>query len=609
MILPLLGGARAPAFRPNPRNSFTTLLAAALSLLLGHSRCVAVPSTAPEWGVAVLEVGSSPDARQEQLALRDCLQLLGIPYLVTTDVEQAARRPLVLTGGILLNNALTPSQREVLYSYVERGGVVLSTQVQGSVFFPLFGLTQATVQRTNFRVFFNDYRDPAMRYFNRPQEFAISLGDPKLFTATVWSTEYSPAPRTKVLGRYENGTAAFTVNAYGRGLAYALGLGFKETTLIPQIARTFEAARQFSNFFEPSGDVFRLILRGLYEDNVHPFLLLHTLPEGKQTALCLSHDVDAQESFRNSLTFAQMEASLGVRSTFFVTTKYFQDATDIGYYTPDRVAWIRQAKEMGFEVGSHSVSHSKAFATFPVGPPQVDQQSYQTDQPTIFGEVKVSKQLLDRDLQQNTVLFRAGELAFPNDLLRVLEESGYLFDSSLSAQNVLTNFPYLGFRRRAAGSEHSRIVQVPVTLDDSQGFLTAKTQQSLLRTWIDVVRANAENGAMTCLLIHPTDITYKLETERRLIEAIRGDESWVGDVGSMARFWQARARLRPTVRVRSDGRPVIVLNLRRADVPSGQALVVESRPGSAVPQVQDAAGVPVPVRARAAKDRTFLLLP
>lgn len=603
-----VSGAKAPPFQI--LGDFARAFLAAVLLLAwsgGLSRVAASP--APEWGVAVLEVGSGPDARQEQLALRDCLELLGIPYLATTDVEQATRRRLVLTGGALLNSGLNPSQREQLYAYVERGGVLLSTQVQGSIFLPLFGLTRVTTQRTNFRIFFNDYRDPAMRYFNRPQEFAVSLGDPKLFTATVWSTEYVAGPRTNILGRFENGTAALTVYAYGRGLAYALGLGFKETTLIPQIARTFEAARQWSNFFEPSGDVFRLILRALYEENVHPSLLVHTVPEGKQTALVLSHDVDSRESFRNSLDFARMEASLGVRSTFYVTTKYFQDATDIGYYTPERVAWIRQVREMGFEIGSHSVSHSKAFETFPVGSPQVDRKSYQPDHPTIFGEVKVSKQLLDRDLQQQTVLFRAGELTFPNDLLRVLEQSGYLFDSSVSAQNVLTNFPYVGFRRRTVGSEHSKIVQVPVTLDDSQGFLTAKTQEELLRTWIDVTRANAENGATTCLLVHPTDVTYKLETERRLIEAIRGDDCWIGDVGTLSRFWMDRSRLRPALRVGSDGKAVIVLNLKRADLPSRQALVVETHPGKAAPQVLDAAGQPVPVRFQVAKDRTFLLLP
>lgn len=592
-----------------------SLVAAALWLTVGAVLCPAVGPPTPEWGVAVLEMGSSPDARQEQLALRDCLELLGIPFLATTDVKQAVRRPLVLIGGILTHTELTPSEQEVLYSYVERGGVLLSSQVQSTGFFPLFGLARSTTSRANFQVKFTGSSDATLRYLNRPEERTISLGDPKLYSETVWSTEYTPTSRTQVLARYENGAAALTVNAYGRGLAYALGLGFKETTLIPRLARSFEAARHWINWFEPSGDVFRLLLRGLYEDTVHPFLLLHTVPEGRETALCLSHDVDARESFRNSLAFARMEAALGVRSTFFVTTKYFPDAADIGYYTAERVAWIRQVKELGMEVGSHSVSHSSTFERFPVGSSEADPQNYQPNHPTLFGEVRISKQLLDRDLHQQTAGFRAGYLQYPGELLRVLEESGYVFDSSVSAQFVLTNFPYFGFRRRALGSEHSRIVVIPVTLDDSRGelvvrdFLTAETQEETLRTWMEVIRANAENNAITCLLIHPTNITYKLETERRLIEKNRGNDRWIGDVGSLARFWQGRARLRPVLRKQSDGSALIVLNLTRADLPPGQALAVESQPGAPVPPVQDAAGQPVPVRIRVAKDRIFLLLP
>ncbi|MEE8178182.1 MAG: hypothetical protein V3T65_09330, partial [Acidobacteriota bacterium] len=58
-----------------------------------------------------------------------------------------------------------------------------------------------------------------------------------------------------------------------------------------------------------------------------------------------------------------------------------------------------------------------------------------------------------------------------------------------------------------------------------------------------------------------------------------------------------------------DGGAVIVLNLRRAELPSGQALVVEAQPGASIPQIVDAAGEPIAVRARAADDRVVLLLP
>jgi peptidoglycan/xylan/chitin deacetylase (PgdA/CDA1 family) len=592
-----------------------SLITAALLLVAIGAFCQARAESKPEWGVAMLEVGSSLEARHEQVALRDCLDLMGIPFLQTADVQEATRRPLVFIGGILLNTEMGAPEREALYAYVEHGGVLLATQVQGNEFFPLFGIKYATPSRSNFRVQFTSSDDVALRYLNRPGERTISLGDQKLYSETVWSTEYAISPGTRVLASYENRTAAFIVNAYGRGLAYALGLGFKETTLIPRLARSFEAQRHWINWFEPSGDVFRLLLRALYEENVHPFLLVHTVPEGKETGLCLSHDVDARESFPNSLAFAKMEAALGVRSTFFVTTKYFLDDTDIGYYTPERVKWIRQVKELGFEVASHSVSHSLRFEAFPVGSPNVNAMNYDTKHPSLFGEVSVSKQLLDRDLQQQTAGFRSGYLIYPSDLLGVLETSGYSFDSSVSAQWVLTNYPYFGFRKRSLDSEHSQIVVVPVTLDDSRGelatrdFLTAETQQETLRIWTDVIRANAENNAITCLLIHPTNITYKLETERRLIAANRGSETWIGDVGTMARFWRGRAQLRPSLHKENNGKEAIILNLKQVDLPSGQTLVIEARQGAAVPQVLDADGQSIPARMRVTKDRVFLLLP
>jgi peptidoglycan/xylan/chitin deacetylase (PgdA/CDA1 family) len=575
----------------------------------------AIGVAAVEWGVSVLEFGASQEAAHEQRALRNSLDLMGIPYRATLEIEEAVRRPLVMIGGLMLNTQLTPPQRELLYHYVERGGILLATQVQGNQFYPLFGLAKATPSRTNFRVRFTSTDDPSLRYLNRPAEKTISLGDPNLYSETVWSTEYVPYATTHVLARYENGAAAVTRNSYGRGMAYALGLGFKETTMIPQLAQSFEAARHFINWFEPSGDVFRLFLRGLYEETVHPFLFVHTVPDGKRTGLCLSHDVDAQDAFRNSLEFARMESGQGVRSTFFITTKYFKDAADIAYYTPERLEFIRQIRAMGFEIGSHSVSHALNFEHFPVGSPKVDFRDYDTTRPTLFGELRVSKQLLDRDLRQKTIGFRSGYLRYPRELLHALEESGYAFDSSVSAQWVLTNFPYFGFRQRTMGSERSGIVVVPVTLDDSKGelktreFLTATTQDEALSVWMDVIEANAENNALSCLLIHPTNATYKLETERRLIESCRSRDFWVGDVGSMAQFWRDRSRLHPTLRKENDGTATILLNQTKKDLPSGQTLVIERQAGSSVPRIVDAAGQTIEPKVHESKDRFLLLLP
>ena len=341
-----------------------------------------------EWGVVVLELGNLDDDLQEHLALRKCLNLLGIPYRTTEEAREAVKYQLVLISGVLRND-VSPDDRESLYGFVERGGTLFATQVHGSAFFPLFGITDSAPSRTNFRVMFDGPKEPILRYLNRPEERTVSLGDPDLYSETIWSTEYKPGLHTQVLARYENGASALTRHPYGRGLAFALGPGFKETTMIPQLARGFEAARHWINSFEPSGDSFRLLLRGLYEETVHPFLLIHTIPDGHRTALVLSHDVDARESFRNSLAFAEMERSLGVRSTFFVTTKYFTDENDIGYYNAKRVQWIQKVQKIGFEIGSHSVSHSLIFDEFPVGDASVAQNTYRPSSPTVFGEVGI----------------------------------------------------------------------------------------------------------------------------------------------------------------------------------------------------------------------------
>jgi hypothetical protein len=65
---------------------------------------------------------------------------------------------------------------------------------------------------------------------------------------------------------------------------------------------------------------------------------------------------------------------------------------------------------MGFEIGPHSISPAWNFEKFPLGSGQADFRTYDAGHPSVFGEVQVSKQLLDRDLQQRTLGFRAGYL-------------------------------------------------------------------------------------------------------------------------------------------------------------------------------------------------------
>ena len=328
-------------------------------------------------GIRVLPNTGNIRSDYEALALRRCLASMGVPFDVLHDFPRLGNYDLILAAGDLLNTSFGPAEREKLFSYVEQGGVLLAFQVRGSQYFPLFGITESHPTRTRFRLRFKrPDSDPALRYLNRPEEQEISLGNPELFKETIWSSGYRLG-RARPLGNFSDGKIAFARNEYGRGLTYVLGVSLTQVVLQPQMALTFEAYRQWVNSFEPSSDVFSLILRALYEDIARPGVRWHTLPEGNKTALILSHDIDARESFRNSLIFAQMEKQEGVTSTFFVTTKNFTDETDIGYYGGESISYIGEVKKLGFDIGSHSVSHSKQFESFPLGNATVNAASYQ----------------------------------------------------------------------------------------------------------------------------------------------------------------------------------------------------------------------------------------
>ncbi|HLN02945.1 MAG TPA: polysaccharide deacetylase family protein [Bryobacteraceae bacterium] len=569
---------------------------------LGSTPPVKLAST-----VTVLAV--SEKFSSEVTAVESDLEMLGVPYETTRNFADIAQAPMVILAGTLTNVALAPADREMLYRYVELGGLLVATHVQGDQYFPLFGLAGFAVSQKNAGLHFEDpSADAALRYINRPEERDIVLGDPKRYKEFNWTTEYEPA-RATVLGKFANGKAAFVRSYYGRGTAYSLGLSFSDSTLRLAIGQSFEAEPEWANVFAPSGDVLRLVLRAIYESNVHPFLLVHTVPDGLDSALLLSHDIDARESYPNAVVFAALEQHYGVTSTFFATTKYFTDETDIGYYTPVNAAYLREVRARGFDVGSHTVSHLKTFNKFPVGDPAVRFATYRpTAAPTVFGEIQVSKELLDRDVPgQHTITFRAGELAHPPRLIEALETAGYLVDSTRAAGNTLTNCAYRPLREAHLGSPVSSMIEIPVTLDDSMGYLTPTTVDKAVAQWTNIVAANAENNNITCLLVHPTDITYKLTAEERLLQAYRHKPIWIGSVTKYGLFARARAAVRATP-FAYDDHIEIRLNQPSAKLPQGLTLAMESGPRWNAVSVRDSDGLEIPFTALSHADRRMLIL-
>jgi hypothetical protein len=349
-----------------------------------------------------------------------------------------------------------------------------------------------------------------------------------------------------VLAQFDDGSAALLTNSVGKGRVYLLGLSLLDVVLRNQNNRDYEAQRHYVNTFEPGADVWLLVLRAWYEAYGKDWVRLSTIPGGQRSALLLSHDVDWENSFAPGLDFARIERANQANSTFFIQTKYVDDANSKAFFFAPNLNILRELEAGGSTVGSHSIIHSRGFNKFELGSGHETYSSYQprglgfdtASGATVFGEVRVSKELLDGEIPgQETVFFRAGHLRVPVSLPEALERSGYQFDSSFTADDVLSNFPF-ALPRDLGFEEDSDIYEFPVTIEDEESPGFAKRVPQALQ----VILANAENGAVSVVLIHSNESILKAAAEQDLLRQLPPDIIKT-DMLTFAKFWRARDRL------------------------------------------------------------------
>jgi hypothetical protein len=513
--------------------------------LIHHSfdPTVEFPETFP---LQIAVYWSKPD---DILGLIHALHEMGLPFFVTRDLERALQHRLVIIYPSADAQTFTETQDRELTMHVEAGGSLFAVNIFAGALQELFGFRGFQPSRRRYRLDFASGSDPVLRYLNRPEELQIRLGDAK-YGDIFWTNGYTPASTAKVLGRFEDGTAALLQNRVGKGSTYLCGLSFHDVVLRNQVDRDFDAERHYVNAFEPGGDVWLLLLRAWYESAEPGAIRMSTIPDGQSSVLLLSHDVDWENSFAPGLEFARMEMKHHASSTFFIQTKYVSDYNSSAFFFGSDLAILRALFAQGFSIGSHSIIHSRGFNHFNLG---AGTETFATYRPhgtgfdtasgaTVFGEVLVSKQLLDGELTgHRTTFFRAGHLRVPPSLPEALQRSGYEFDSSFTADDVLSNFPYalpldLGF------AEDSGLYEFPVTFEDEA--LPPLPQR--IDAALDVIRANAENGAISVILIHSNESKTKLPAEEMLLNGLPAEVT-ATDMLTFARFWRARDRLLWTV--------------------------------------------------------------
>ena len=509
-------------------------------------RMSADPVTAHPEAFALQVAVFRSNTDESMLGLLHPLNEMGIPFFVTRDLDQALRHRLVIMYPTIDGRTFGPSEVEKLNEHVRMGGSLISFNVSAGALKPLFGYRDLVPSRHRHRVLFSATGEAVERYLNRPEEREIQLGDPK-YDEIFWTNGYTPDGSSQLMARFEDGTGAILLKKTGEGTAYLFGLSLEDVILRNQVNRDYDAQRKYVNVFEPGSDVWLLLLRAWYESAQPDAVRLGTIPSGNRSVFLLSHDVDWENSFDPALEFAAMEEKHHVKSTFFIQTKYVSDANSVSFFFGKDLEDLKKLHAMGFSIGSHSVIHSRGFNKFELGTGTETLASYQprgtgfdtATGATVFGETRVSKELLNGELPgQQTVFFRAGHLRVPPTLPEALQRCGYLFDSSFTSADVLTNFPYpmplgLGF------DEDSGILEFPLTIEDEEN---PRLDQRVAPA-LEVIRANAENEAISSILIHPNEAHYKLSAEQNILEQLPPGVVAM-DMQSFARFWHARDQLK-----------------------------------------------------------------
>jgi hypothetical protein len=492
--------------------------------------------------VAVLRTSTD----QNLLPVIHALSEMGIPFFVTRSLPQALRHRLVMLYPDAQSSAFDEAEIGQLRRHVETGGSIFAQEVSADALRPLFGFREVTVSKRRHLVRFEGGADAVLRYLDRPEELEVRLGSDR-YPEVFWTQGYAPAAGATVLARFEDGTAALLRNRAGAGAAYLCGVALEQGVLRSQTNRHYEASRHYVNAFEPGADVWMLLLRAWYESQQPGAVRLATAPEGARSVLLFTHDVDWEDSFAPMLDYARAEEERGIRSLFFVQTKYVSDANSHAFFSGNNLAVLRELHSRGFGLGSHSIIHSRAFNVFGLGTGTETYASYRprgtgansAEGATVFGEVRVSRELLDGNVPgQHTVFFRARHLRVPKSLPEALLRCGYEFDSSFTAPDVLTNFPYaltLGLETE----QDTGLYEFPDTIKD--GELPPVLER--VGRALDVIGANADNGAMSVVLIHTNEAGKKLDAEKAMLEHLPPGVRAM-DPLAFARFWRARDRLR-----------------------------------------------------------------
>jgi peptidoglycan/xylan/chitin deacetylase (PgdA/CDA1 family) len=532
------------------------------------------------------------------------LKVAGLPYQVTTNFSEALDSKLIIFSSNIEISTFTDAEVASIQDYINNGGVAFVTQLKDPRLYSTFGISAYSPLNTkHFSFHFNTSSSPEIfRWLNDNYEKNIILGDSVKYTDVIGTRSYT-LTTAMPLALFGDNTVGFSMNKAGQGYGYALGINFRDVVLRNQIIGSYNAGRSYSNGFEPGTDVFMLVIKGIYAHH-NPFSAWkHTSGLNSQSSLIITHDVDATTSIRDMMNnFAAYEQANGIRATYFVTTHYMHDSLAKDFWT-DYTDDVQKLKTFNHEIASHSVSHVPDFdneTIVPEGSPGNTELMYApfynghfSSNVTVHGETEVSKLLLERITGLTIRSYRTGYLLYNKKLLSILAQKNYIFNSSLSANNVLTAFPFLGHYDLSMSGDISNVLEIPNTISDV--FMSDPINETNFsvkaNTWINVQKRNAENFAPTILLIHPNR-TWKVIAEQILIRGM-ADNTRIVPFEHFGDYWKARDAFLFDYQVSGDSVITIVIKNSSLPVQADLSLIIDNGQSAKAINVQDESENPI----------------
>ncbi|MCK5822191.1 MAG: polysaccharide deacetylase family protein [Bacteroidales bacterium] len=484
------------------------------------------------------------DTASNWLGIVSGLKAQGVPFRVTTSIDDALTHTVVLIYPAIDSKNMDIETFVKLREHPKNGGVLIGFNVIAPSMQSVFGFGKARYSNQRDNIIIRNFSIPETSFIEDINEAKLRIGNLNITKENTTTFGYEETAYQPI-GVFEDGSAAIIRNLYNDGACYAFGfdLGFltifAHANLDPQIQRTYV------NDFEPTLDVLYRMIKSIYIEYSDFPILPGMVPENKKVAILISHDIDYTKSIDSMLLYAEMERSKNVKATYFVQTRYIKDGLDQAYLKDKYIPYFIALKNMGMEIASHSVSHTPFLSHIPLGTGLEKYPDYRpyyftftsTFNETILGELRVSHFLIKELFGVNATSFRSGYLRYPEKLHVSMQEVGFKYGSSITANEVLTHMPFNPMYDYMFDEELD-VFEIPVTIEDE---LPPKMDKRVDDAIILTEKISRYGGVVN-ILIHTNILGHKYRFQEQYTDHYK-DEAWFGTISQYGDWWQARTAI------------------------------------------------------------------